>query len=183
MLPVETYLSALGGELPRRQVPTTIVLDALDEGTNRVGLVEEVLEPLWRQHRRRLSLLIGVRSLGGGDVTAEEAAMEGTPLADLVAVKLRARRIPVDDKLRWSRTDFMTYICNVLRNIERSPYRDANDETVTSLAEVICDLGRYLVSVGRDGCGGSGQALGYHRPRRSRLGQRPQGRPGGRVPG
>ena len=139
-LPVETYLSALGEELPRRQGHTTIVLDALDEAANRVDLVEKVLEPLWRQHRRRLSLLIGVRSLGRRDATAQEPSMDGKPLADLLAAKLRAQRIPVDDKLRWSRADFMTYICNILRNTKDSPYRDAHGTTVASLAEVICEL-------------------------------------------
>ena len=137
---VKAYQDALSEYLAQRRGPTTIVIDALDEAREGAYLVGKVLDPLRLEHGGRLRLLLGVRSLGRGADTADKVRMEGAPLADLVASVLEARLIPVDDNFRWSRADFVTYVRNILRNTENSPYRDARDETVNSLAEVICDL-------------------------------------------
>jgi WD40 repeat protein len=137
---VQAYLDALSEYLAQHQGPTTIVIDALDEAIQGAHLVGQVLEPLRREHGGRLCLLIGVRSLDQRGGASDTARLEEAALADLVASVLQARPIPVDDKSRWSRDDFLTYIRNILRNTENSPYRDAHRSTVELLAKVICDL-------------------------------------------
>jgi WD40 repeat protein len=146
--PVKANRDALSGYLTGRRVPTTIVLDAFDEAKGRAALVDEVLDPLRQENPERLCLLVGVRSPGRDDRASDRASVAGESLADWVAVKLQARQIQVDDHLRWNQDDFITYICNILRNTKDSPYRNARTTAITAVAKVIGELAKpsYLLA-------------------------------------
>jgi len=125
----------------------TIVVDALDEAEDPAGLVTGVLGPLSEEHPERLRLLVGVRSPGEAGGAREVAELgEDSLLNQLTA--LGARRIAVDDDRRWNQDDLTTFVANILTNTKDSPYKNADRETVASIAEVISGLARrsYLMA-------------------------------------
>jgi WD40 repeat protein len=148
--PVRANLEALSEYLAARQAPVTIVIDALDEALDAVGLVTDVLKPLKGDHPDRLCLLVGVRSSGGDSATAgARGEPREEPLRDMMVAELAARELPADDDLRWNPHDLTTFVRNVLTNTENSPYRDAGRATVDAVADVISSLsGRSYLMAG-----------------------------------
>lgn len=135
---------ALSEYLARSPVPVTIVIDALDEADNPVGLVTTVLRPLSQEHPKGLRLLVGVRSPAEEAIVGTAAKSGEESLTELIAA-LGARRIPADDNERWSQDDLIRFVGNVLTNTVgneftnagESPYKNAGPETVPRIAEVI----------------------------------------------
>jgi WD40 repeat protein/AcrR family transcriptional regulator len=144
---LETNQWALSDYVRHRKTPVTIVIDALDEADDAIGLVTSVLKPLSEQHPGRLCLLLGVRSpRGPGEVdAAAEPGQES--LLDLMSA-LGARRIPVDDGDRWEQDDLTTFIDNILTNTPNSPYRSAEPGIVAGFTEIISGVARrsYLTA-------------------------------------
>lgn len=135
--PVAARRHALSDFLASRSVLTTIVVDALDEAKDPSSLVRDVLGPLRLARPDRLSLLIGVRSPGGGNAVVGQAIVTKKPLADLVASELGARRIQTDHNLWWDDEDFSAFVRNILTNTSDSPYRDAARPALDRVAKAI----------------------------------------------
>lgn len=104
----------------------TIVVDALDEAKNPHTLLTDVLAQLNPPEpaRRRVRLIIGVRSPGGtdalasaGDHTSRERA-----LADVAEDALGAVRLRVDESPWWRPEDLANYATQLLIATGGSPY-------------------------------------------------------------
>jgi WD40 repeat protein len=136
---VGVYRDALSEYVANDPEPlVTIVIDALDEANEKSSLVRSVLDPLRRQHPKKLCLLIGVRSLGG-DGVVDDVTVDGEPLTDLVRAVLDAKPIPVDRAPRWNPADIDVFVRNILTNTPNSPYRNEAGtvaEVSTAISEV-----------------------------------------------
>ena len=120
---VMTYRNALSEYVADAPEPlVTIVIDALDEANEGSSLVRSVLDPLRRQHPRKLCLLVGVRSPGGGGVG--DVTVDGQPLTDLVRTVLGAAPVPADRAPWWDPADIDVFVRNILTNTPGSPYRN-----------------------------------------------------------
>ncbi|MQA27712.1 MAG: AAA family ATPase [Micromonosporaceae bacterium] len=115
----ETRLAAVNAVLAHRA--TTIVVDALDEAQDPLGLLRTLLSRLDRGPR----LIVGVRSpgTGSGMTTAPSDGSHG--LADTVAAVLGAEVVACDAPPCWSQRDLAGYVTALLRADPTggSPYR------------------------------------------------------------
>lgn len=133
---VMTYRDALSEYVANDpQALVTIVIDALDEASEKSSLVRSVLDPLRRQHPEKLCLLIGVRSPGGDGVVGD-VTVDGEPLPDLMRAELNAVAIPVDRAPWWNSADIDVFVRNILTNTHGSPYRNEAG-TVAEVSEAI----------------------------------------------
>jgi len=121
--PVGTYRDALSEYVANDPEPlVAIVIDALDEASEKSSLVRSVLDPLRTQHPKKLCLLIGVRSPGDGVGGGQSA--DGGSLHDLVKTVLKAPSIPADRAPWWNPADVDVFVRNILTNTSGSPYRN-----------------------------------------------------------
>jgi hypothetical protein len=124
---------------------TTVVLDALDEAEDPIGIAR-VLAQLTAS--ASLRLLIGVRSPAGPDDPLTAAGPAGS-LADQVERMFTARRLRADHDEWWRQNDIRDYAASILRHTPDSPYRDPGRHAVADeLAGVIAEsVGRsFLVA-------------------------------------
>jgi hypothetical protein len=134
------------------RLPITIVIDALDEAASPADLVEQVLTYLADVNglAPMVRLLVGVRSPGRGDGTAELPIGRRQPLAEQVGEKLGASRIAVDEAPWWDEIDVVNYAANILLKTPGSPYRadQAGERRAVELAGVLGEqVGRsFLVT-------------------------------------
>jgi WD40 repeat protein len=135
--PVAVNRKRLSGYLAQAGALVTIVIDSLDEADAPVDLVRNVLLPLAVEHSDRLCLIVGVRSPEGDNADGGAVDVPGESLTDLLAKEAKARRIVVDDNLRWDADDIKAFIRNVLTNTSKSPYRNASDEVLARFIEKI----------------------------------------------
>jgi hypothetical protein len=123
--------------LAARDQPITVVVDALDEASDPHALVTEVLSKLDPDPRRRkVRLLVGVRSVGGPNAPTAVAAA-GPPLADLTVRALNATRVQVDEEPWWNRNDVTAYAHSILRHTAGSPYPGAGPKATAAVAHAI----------------------------------------------
>jgi len=124
---------------------TTVVLDALDEAEDPIGIAR-VLARLTTS--AGLRLLIGIRSPAGADDPLAATGPAGS-LADQVERLFTARRLRVDDDQWWHQHDIGDYAASILRHTPDSPYHDPSRHAVADeLAQVIAQsVGRsFLVA-------------------------------------
>jgi hypothetical protein len=105
---LESYVGAIQTTLGGRARPTTVVVDALDEASDPLGVLLSVLTRIGELDRRRLRLIVGVRSSGGS------ASGESKELADLASTLLGGDRIDVDSDEVWEEADLRDYLAQVL---------------------------------------------------------------------
>lgn len=137
--PVQAHFAALVEHIANEPGLFTIVIDALDEATEKSSLVKDVLAPLRRAlPEEKLCLLIGVRSPGGdgvvGEVTADEEA-----LANRVQAELGAERIAVDREPWWNPGDIDNFVRNILTHTAGSRYRGHAD-AITGISAAIREV-------------------------------------------
>jgi hypothetical protein len=104
---LESYVEAIQTTLRDRARPATVVVDALDEASDPYGALLSVLTRI-DLDRRRLRLVVGVRSSGGS------ASGESKELADLASTLLGGDRIDVDSDDVWEEADLREYLAQVL---------------------------------------------------------------------
>lgn len=124
---------------------TTVVLDALDEAEDPLGIAR-VLARLTAS--AGLRLLIGIRSPAGPEDPLAAAGPAGS-LADQVERMFTARRLRVDDDPWWHQHDLRDYAASILRHTPGSPYHDpSRHDLADQLAHVIASsVGRsFLVA-------------------------------------
>ncbi|HEY4824078.1 MAG TPA: ATP-binding protein, partial [Solirubrobacteraceae bacterium] len=107
---LEAWLRAIEYALPGL---LTVVVDAVDEASDPLGVIRSVLEPL----RPRLRIIVGVRSAPGGKRT----------LAALAVQALRAEAVEVDGDQYWEPED--------LRKLIRERLADGSDSTAALIAD------------------------------------------------
>ncbi|KJS52885.1 hypothetical protein VM98_28595 [Streptomyces rubellomurinus subsp. indigoferus] len=122
---LDEWIDAWQSWLARRERPVTVVIDALDEATDPVGLLTDVLARLEVGHgtQRRLRLLLGVRSPSRGhNQLVADGESRTQSLADQAEARLRAERIRVDEEPWWCEDDVSAYASEVLTQTPNSPY-------------------------------------------------------------
>jgi hypothetical protein len=136
---VERALQALQVAFRALPGPTTMVVDALDEAQDPVGLLLTFLTQLNpASGQGKVRLLIGVRSPGrsqtdaqAGSGDAADTETRGGSLAELAVRMLSAREIRVDELPYWDDADLAAYASSVLLqptpNGDPSPYLDHPD--------------------------------------------------------
>ncbi|WP_431727373.1 caspase family protein [Verrucosispora sp. TAA-831] len=136
---VDQRLASFHAWLNSRVSPITVVIDALDEATDPVVLVREVLAFLEPDPANpKIRLLIGVRSLAAPNRAAHvgpsPAAM---PLADLAESVLQADRIPVDEAPWWDQRDVVAYVQSILTRTRNSPYASVDIADTAGVAGAV----------------------------------------------
>jgi hypothetical protein len=124
---------------------TTVVLDALDEAEDPIGIARVLVRLV---ASAGLRLLIGVRSPAGPDDPLVAAGPAGS-LADQVERMFTARRLRVDEDTWWRQNDIRDYAASILRHTPDSPYHDPSPHAIADeLARVIAQsVGRsFLVA-------------------------------------
>jgi hypothetical protein len=117
---------------------TTVVLDALDEAEDPIGIAR-VLARLAAS--AGLRLLIGVRSPAGPDDPLVTAGPAGS-LADQVERMFTARRLRVDEDTWWRQNDIRDYAASMLRHIPGSPYHDPSRHAIAD--QLACVIAEYV---------------------------------------
>ncbi|MFF2101224.1 AAA family ATPase [Streptomyces sp. NPDC058202] len=140
-LDLNGWMSAWRSWLERRERPVTIVVDALDEASDPVGLLTGVLARLdpGDPTHRKVRLFVGVRSSGGPD-GADSGPVRGgggPSLADRAERLLSACRIRVDERPWWEPQDMVDYATEILLREEGSPYRDHDMGLAVEVASVL----------------------------------------------
>jgi hypothetical protein len=131
--------------LDARTSVVTMVLDALDEAEDPIGIARMLARLAESPHLR---LLVGVRSPAGPDDRLATSGPSG-PLADQVERLLSGRRLRVDDDPWWHQGDVRDYAASILRHTPISPYAPPeNHDRANQLARVIAKrVGRsFLVA-------------------------------------
>ena len=105
---LEYYVDAITRELWNRPGVPTLVVDALDEGSDPNGFLLSVLGRIVRAAGPKIRLVLGVRS------SADQAAGQGDELADLATALLGARRVDVDSDALWEEADLQAYVARIL---------------------------------------------------------------------
>jgi hypothetical protein len=123
---------------------TVIVVDALDEATDPLGIATAMARLAGGQG---VKLVVGVRSPRG---RADPLAGSGPQrsLADRVEHLTTAERIRIDEDPWWRQDDVRDYAASFLRHTPGSPYEDpARDDLAERLAEVIATrVGRSFLT-------------------------------------
>ncbi|MFE7277592.1 AAA family ATPase [Streptomyces sp. NPDC057623] len=103
--------------------PVTVVVDALDEAAAPDSLLQDLLVRLEppRARRRRLRLIIAMRSPGGPDPLAAGLALD--TLADHAEQLLNADRVRLDEPPYWQPEEVASTVTALLLHTENSPYR------------------------------------------------------------
>ena len=123
--------------LAQRQVPVTIVVDALDEAVHPHTMLTEVLAQLNPPTATTpaVRLLVGVRSPSGPEQSS--AASDPRVLADAAETELAAVRLRTDETPWWQPGDLTDYVRDVLTNTGDSPYPEALAATREHVADEI----------------------------------------------
>jgi WD40 repeat protein len=116
---LDALLDAIDSSVKRREETVTVVIDALDEASDPVGLVLSVLGRLNPAGQPKMRLIVGVRSSGG--ISESRDSHQFRELADLVTEALSAERIPVDGGPYWQPGDLANYVEQILLQ-HSSPY-------------------------------------------------------------
>jgi hypothetical protein len=139
--PTESDLKQLTADwhawLAGRPKPVTVVVDALDEASNPSEMIR-LLADLDLPRRRRIRLIVGVRSVRDDDAATPDGAAAKT-LADDAANQLNADRIAVDEPPYWVDRDVVDYAERVLTVEASSPYARADAALTTRVAEEIAE--------------------------------------------
>lgn len=135
----EERLAAWHAWLAARRHPVTIVVDALDEAAHPYDVLHDVLTRLDPgPGRRRVRLLVGVRSLAAGDTAATDPPAAATAaLADATVEALHAHRLPVDQPPWWDQADVVACAADILRHTRGSPYRATAEATTAAVAHAL----------------------------------------------
>jgi hypothetical protein len=142
---LKSRIDALTLALTALATPVTVVVDALDEAEDPLGIARALAQLL---PQPMLRLLVGVRSPSGPDDPIAATGPQG-PLADQAEKLLFARRIRADDDPWWHQDDVRGYADSILLHTPGSPYQDpVNHELAAQLAtEIAGRVGRsFLVA-------------------------------------
>lgn len=135
--PLEELLTAWQSWLSQQEKPITIVVDALDEASDPLAVLSDVLAELDVDgEHRRVRLLLGVRSTGGSGRSTGFIHTDDFSLADYAERLLAAERVRVDEQPWWQQRDVAAYAAEVLRRMPGSPYA-ANESAAASVADVL----------------------------------------------
>lgn len=128
---LDAWVREINEAVDRRADPVTVVVDALDESTDAVGVVRSVLQRVNPPDASRMRLIVGVRSV------ADEAEATGFAhdLAGLTVGALDADSIAVDDDDYWEADDLRGLIARALTTAP-SPYA-GHDAHALEIAEAI----------------------------------------------
>jgi hypothetical protein len=122
-----------------------VVLDALDEASDPVGVALTLLQRLNSPRSPRLRLLIGVRSTGGDGQASDGTG--GHDLAGIVTEALSAARVAADGDEYWEPGDLAAYVEQILTR-DPSPYHDHPDLAAAVAAVVDQSVDRsYLLAL------------------------------------
>jgi hypothetical protein len=117
---LKVRIDALVRTLATLAITVTVVVDALDEAEDPVGITR-ALAQLTQQ--TTLRLLIGVRSPSGQDAPLAPTDPRGS-LAEQVEKLLSARRLQVDEAPWWNQDDVRGYAHSILLHTPGSAYQD-----------------------------------------------------------
>ena len=142
---LQSRIDAITVTLTALATPVTVVVDALDEAEDPLGITRALAR---LAQRTSLRLLVGVRSPGGPDGQLATTGPQGS-LAEQAETLLSARRLRVDDDPWWHQDDVRSYAESILLHNPGSPYRaPACHERAEELAAAIAGrVGRtFLVA-------------------------------------
>jgi WD domain, G-beta repeat len=142
---LHSRIGALTTTVNALAAPVTVVVDALDEAEDPLGITRALAQ---LAQETTLRLLVGVRSPSGPDDRLAAAGPQGS-LADQAEALLSARRLRVDEDPWWHQGDVWGYAESVLLHTPGSPYQGpGRHEQADQLAEVIAGrIGRtFLVA-------------------------------------
>ena len=100
---LDAWIREISDSVDRRADPLTVVVDALDESTDAVGVVRSVLQRVNPPGASRMRLIVGVRSV---DDRAERRGCAGPRRAD--GRSARRASVAVDDDDYWEADDLRT---------------------------------------------------------------------------
>lgn len=139
---VDERLDAIETALYGRDELVTLVLDALDESSDPVGVVRTVLQRLNPPDEPRLRLIVGVRSV------AEDQPRDERPrdLASLAIEALDAQLVAVDADPYWEPGDVRAFVEKALDHAS-SPYKGQPERAAPIATAVEEGVGRsYLLA-------------------------------------
>ena len=128
---LDAWIREINDAVDRRAAPMTVVVDALDESTDAVGVVRSVLQHVNPPGASRMRLIVGVRSVADG----AEATGFAHDLAGLTVGALDAGSVAVDDDEYWEADDLRSLISRALTSAP-SPYA-GHEAHVLEIAEAI----------------------------------------------
>jgi hypothetical protein len=142
---LKSRIDALTDTLTALATPVTVVVDALDEAEDPLGIARALAQ---LAQQTTLRLLVGVRSPGGPDDPLAATGPQGS-LADQAEKLLSARRLRVDEDPWWHQDDVRGYADSIVLYTRGSPYQgSAHHERAGQLAaEIAGRVGRsFLVA-------------------------------------
>jgi WD40 repeat protein len=139
---LEAWVREINETVGRRAERLTVVVDALDESSDPLGVVRSVLQRVNPPDNARMNLIVGVRSI------ADEAGIgEGArDLAELTVEALGAESIAVDHDDYWETGDMQSVIARAL-TAAPSPYAEHEADALEVAAAIEKRVGRsYLLA-------------------------------------
>jgi hypothetical protein len=137
---LDSWLRGITGSVESRAEPITVVLDALDESSDPVGVIRSVLQRLNPPDDRRIRLLVGVRSVPGA------ANRRAGDLAGLAIGALDAAPVAVDADAYWEPGDLRSFVADVLGQ-PPSPYADHPAQATDVASAIEAEVERsYLLA-------------------------------------
>uniref|UniRef100_UPI003F4978E8 AAA family ATPase n=1 Tax=Streptomyces chartreusis TaxID=1969 RepID=UPI003F4978E8 len=143
---LDRWSEAWSNWLEERSEPVTVVVDAVDEAADPSQLLHDLLARLPDgPGRQRLRLVLGVRSPGGSEGSTATEPQHPQPLADRIARRLEATRIPVDESPWYDPDDLIHYAEKILASTPHSPY--AMSTTAADVARALATRAQpsYLI--------------------------------------
>lgn len=116
---LQARIGALTATLTALPTPVTVVVDALDEAEDPLGITRALVQ---LTRRTTVRLLIGVRSPSGPDDRLTATGPQGS-LADQAEKLLSARRLRVDEAPVWHQDDVRRYADSILLHTPARPTR------------------------------------------------------------